>query len=80
MYAVDRIAVDPQICHGKACIKGTRIPVSVILDNLAAGVSPHEILGSYPTLTAEDLHAALAYVQARQVLFPSKTIYESLSA
>ena len=58
MYAVDRIAVDPQICHGKACIKGTRIPVSVILDNLAAGVPPHEILGSYPTLTAEDVHAA----------------------
>jgi len=61
MYAVDRIAVDPQICHGKACIKGTRILVYVILDNLAAGVPPHAILGSYPTLTAQAVHAAIAY-------------------
>jgi len=72
MYAVDRIAVDPQICHGKACIQGTRIPVSMILDNLAAGVSPHEILGSYPTLTPADVHAALAYAAglAREQVVP----------
>lgn len=47
----ERIASDPSICHGKVCIKGTRIMVSVILDNLAAGVSDAEILKSYPSLS-----------------------------
>jgi len=56
-----RIAVDPLVCHGKACIKGTRIMVSVILDNLAVGVSPEEILKSYPSLNFEDIQAAIAY-------------------
>jgi uncharacterized protein (DUF433 family) len=46
----ERISVDPLVCHGKACIKGTRIMISVILENLAAGVSPEEILKSYPSL------------------------------
>ncbi len=57
----ERISVDPLICHGKACIKGTRIMVSVILDNLAAGISPEEILKSYPSLSSEDIQAAIAY-------------------
>jgi uncharacterized protein (DUF433 family) len=57
----ERISVDPLVCHGKACIKGTRIMVSVILDNLAAGVSPEEILKSYPSLSPEDIQAAIAY-------------------
>ncbi|MFB3896151.1 MAG: DUF433 domain-containing protein [bacterium] len=57
----EHISVDPLICHGKACIKGTRIMVSVILDNLADGVSETEILKSYPTLTADDIKAAIAY-------------------
>jgi uncharacterized protein (DUF433 family) len=57
----DRITTDPQICHGKACIKGTRIMVSVILDNLAAGVSTNELLLDYPSLTAEDVQAAVSY-------------------
>lgn len=57
----ERISVDPLICHGKACIKGTRVMVSVILDNLATGVSREEILRSYPSLTVEDIQAALAY-------------------
>ena len=57
----ERISVDPLVCHGKACIKGTRIMVSVILDNLAAGVSPEEILKSYPSLSTEDIQAAIAY-------------------
>ena len=56
-----RIYVDPQICRGRACIQGTRIMVSVIMDNLAAGVSQEEILRSYPSLTAEDVKAALTY-------------------
>ena len=57
----DRISVNPKVCHGKACIRGTRIMVSVVLDNLAAGVSHEEILRSYPSLTPDDIQAALAY-------------------
>jgi len=57
----DRISVDPAICHGRACITGTRVMVSVILDNLAAQVPPAEILRSYPSLQAEDIQAAIAY-------------------
>ena len=61
MRYLDRLTSDPQICHGKACIKGTRIPVSVILDNLAAGVSENEILQNYPALDLEDIRAAIEY-------------------
>lgn len=57
----DRISVDPNICHGKVCITGTRIMVTVILDNLADGLSEKEILNSFPTLKPEDVHAAIAY-------------------
>ena len=55
------ITVDPAICHGKACIKGTRIMVSVVLDNLAAGLSPDDIIHSYPSLNLEAVQAAIAY-------------------
>ena len=57
----ERITVDPLVCHGKACIKGTRIMVSVILDNLAEGVIENEILRSYPSLSPEDIKAAISY-------------------
>jgi uncharacterized protein (DUF433 family) len=57
----ERIIVDPLVCHGKACIKGTRIMVSVILDNLAEGIKETEILKSYPSLGPEDIKAAIAY-------------------
>lgn len=57
----DYITVDPAICHGQACIKGTRIMVSVVLDNLAAGLSVKEIINSYPSLTPESIQAAMAY-------------------
>lgn len=57
----DRISIDPHICHGKPCIKGTRIMATVILDNLADGVSSDEILESYPTLEEEDIKAAMHY-------------------
>jgi len=60
----DYIVVDPRICHGRACLRGTRIPVSVVLSNLAAGVTHDEILTSYPTLTSEAIAAALAYAAA----------------
>lgn len=53
--------MDPNIHHGKACIKGTRIPVSVILDNLAAGLGEREIIESYPSLDSKAIHAAIAY-------------------
>jgi uncharacterized protein (DUF433 family) len=57
----DHITVNPSICHGKACIKGTRIMVSVVLDNLATGLSADEIISSYPSLTKELIQAAIAY-------------------
>ncbi len=57
----ERITSDPLVCHGKACIKGTRIMVSVILENLADGISEAEILTSYPSLSYEDIKAAIAY-------------------
>ena len=68
----ERISVDPSICHGKACIKGTRIMVSVILDNLAVGVSPQELLKSYPSLSLEDIQAGIAYAAelARERVVP----------
>jgi uncharacterized protein (DUF433 family) len=56
-----RISVDPAICHGKPCILGMRIMVSVVIDNIAAGASREEILRSYPALTASDIEAALSY-------------------
>jgi uncharacterized protein (DUF433 family) len=56
-----RISVDPRICHGKPCIKGTRIMVSIILDYLQAGESRDEILRQYPTLQDRDVDAALGY-------------------
>ncbi len=56
----DRIAVDPAICHGKACIKGTRVMVSVVLDNLAAGETTEKIAAAY-RLAPEDVQAALSY-------------------
>ena len=57
----EHITVDPEVCHGQACIKGTRIMVSVVLDNLAAGLTPAEIVRSYPSLTVEGVQAAIAY-------------------
>lgn len=55
------ITVDPNVCHGRACVAGTRILVSVVLDNLAAGVPESEIISSYPRLTPEAVHACIAY-------------------
>lgn len=68
----ERITTDPAVCHGKACIRGTRIMVSVILDNLAAGVEKSEILKSYPSLREEDLEAAISYAAelARERIVP----------
>ena len=68
----ERISVDPTVCHGKACIKGTRIMVSIILDNLAAGLSEDDIIKEYPSLSKEDILAAIAYAAelARERVMP----------
>lgn len=58
---LERIAIDPEICGGKPCIKGTRIWVSLVLDNLAEGMSESELRAEYPQLAHEDVLAAIAY-------------------
>jgi len=57
----ERISVNPAVCHGRACVRGTRVLVSVIVDNVAAGLLREEILRNYPALTDSDIDAALAY-------------------
>jgi len=56
-----RISMNAEVCHGRACIKGTRILVSAIVDNVAAGTTYDDILRSYPALTRPDIEAALTY-------------------
>jgi len=56
-----RVVVDPKICGGKPCIKGTRIYISIILDALAEGLTPEEIIDHYPSLRVEDIRGAVAY-------------------
>lgn len=58
---ISRISIDPAICHGKACIKGTRIPVHQIIGMLANGDTIEELLKEYPTLEREDILACLDY-------------------
>ena len=58
---LNRITIDPKVCHGKACIRGTRIMVSVVLDNLAEGRTPQQIVRDYPPLKIQDVEAAIAY-------------------
>jgi len=70
-----RISIDPNVCFGKPCIRGTRIWVSLILDLLAAGSSQEEIISEYPELTPEDVRAAIAYgaEAARERIIPIPT-------
>jgi len=58
---LDRITVKPEVCGGKPCIRDTRIEIAVILDGLAEGMKEDDLIDHYPQLTAEDIHAALAY-------------------
>jgi uncharacterized protein (DUF433 family) len=58
---LERISIDPHVCFGKPCIRGTRIRVSLVPDFLAGGMSMEEILEEYPQLTLEDIRAAIAY-------------------
>jgi uncharacterized protein (DUF433 family) len=74
---LQRISIDPGVCFGKPCIRGTRIWVSLILDFLANGMSIEEILAEYPQLTKEDVRAAIAYgaemARERYVEIPTET-------
>lgn len=66
------LTVDPEVVHGAVCFAGTRIPVSVVLDNLAAGETTQRILDEYPSLRAEHIPAAIAYAAdlARERVLP----------
>jgi uncharacterized protein (DUF433 family) len=57
----ERISIDPKVCHGQACIKGTRIPVHQIISMLANGDTFESLLKAYPTITGEDIRACLEY-------------------
>ena len=68
----EHISVDPDVCHGRACITGTRVMVTVILSNLAAGLTPAEITESYPSVSADAIAASLQYAAelARERVLP----------
>jgi uncharacterized protein (DUF433 family) len=70
----ERIVVDPEIHHGTPCIRGTRVPVSVVLGSLAQGLTPEQVLEEYPTLSEDDIRACLAYaaeiIQTGELLVP----------
>lgn len=72
----ERISVDPKICHGEACIKGTRIPVHQIVHMLANGDKIEELLEAYPSLKVEDIYACLEYAAslAEEQVTPIDTI------
>ena len=61
----DYISVDPNVCHGQACIAGTRVMVTVILDNLAEGLTVGEIVESYPSVSEDAVKAAFQYATDR---------------
>jgi uncharacterized protein (DUF433 family) len=61
--AFERIEINPRVCNGKPVIKGTRIPVSIILEQIAEDVTWDALLKGYPELTRDDIHAALIYAR-----------------
>jgi len=60
----ERITVDPTVCGGRPCIKGTRIPIAVVLDGMAEGLTIEQMIDHYPQLTEPDIRAAFAYAAA----------------
>jgi len=64
MGHTDRIEINPRVCNGRPVIKGTRIPVTVILEQVAEGELWQDLLDAYPELTLEDIKAALRYARA----------------
>ncbi|GAB64333.1 MAG: DUF433 domain-containing protein [Candidatus Jettenia sp.] len=73
---IERISVDPRICHGQACIKGTRIPVHQILHMLANGDTINELLEEYPSLKKEDILACFDYAAslAEEQIIPDEIV------
>lgn len=72
----DRVEIDPGVMLGKPVIRGTRIPVELLLRKLAEGATMEELLDAYPRLTAEDIRAALAYADdsvAHEAILPLTT-------
>ncbi len=65
MTLLERITIDPSICHGKPCIRGLRYPVEMLLELMSSGMTPAEILADYPDLEADDIRASLAYAAAQ---------------
>ncbi len=61
MTRLDRITVDPAVCHGRPCIRGMRYPVELIVDLLASGMTSQEVLADYPDLELDDVLAALEF-------------------
>ncbi|MFM7850159.1 MAG: DUF433 domain-containing protein [Rubrivivax sp.] len=58
---LERITIDPAVCHGKPCIRGLRYPVETVLEWLASGMTPEDILTDYEDLQRDDIQAVLAY-------------------
>ena len=75
---LERISINPNVCFGKPCIRGTRIWVSLILDFLASGMNMEELLAEYPQLEMDDIRAAIAYgaemARERYVEIPTKAV------
>ena len=73
---LSRISLNPNVCFGKACIRGTRIWVALVIENLANGVSEHELLEAYPSLEPDDIRAALAYAAevTRERVIPTQVV------
>ena len=74
MNHLDRITIDPQICHGKPCIRGMRWPVVVLLDLLGSGMSYNQILEDHPELEIEDIYAAINYALLNLSRMPLKEV------
>ena len=74
MNHLDRITIDPQICHGKPCIRGMRWPVVVLLDLLGSGMSYNQILEDNPELEIEDIYAAINYALLNLSRMPLKEV------
>jgi uncharacterized protein (DUF433 family) len=73
----EHVVVDPAVCHGQACVKGTRVLASVVLDNLAAGLTIDEITESYPGVSVDAVRAVMSYAaelaRERYIGLPSAT-------
>ena len=60
-HLLSRVTIDPELCHGKPCIRGLRYPIELILELLSTGMTTADILSDYPDLEVEDIYAALTF-------------------